>query len=332
MDLPVPRRPHPGHRHRRSAGRKQYLYHPRWRERRDQEKFDDMVDFARALPRAARARRRRPRAATTLVARPRARLRRAAARPRLLPHRLRGLRGRRTRPTGWRRCSKRHVHASTATTLRLRLPGQARQAPRAGRSSTRRSPRSSTRLKRRRGGGDELLAYKDGRPLGRRALADINAYLKDATGARRLAPRTSAPGARPCWRRSRSPSRARRAGTKTARKRAITRAVKEVAYYLGNTPAVARASYIDPRVFDRYRDGVTIAVRCPSSPTRTSTAIQGAVEEAVLDLVTGERLAARWRPRRGGRSPPRRRRGVLVERRDGLVARRRGSGRSGPGR
>ena len=61
------------------------------------------------------------------------------------------------------------------------------------------------------------------------------------------------------------------AATKSGRKRAITRAVKEVAHYLGNTPAVARASYIDPRVFDRYRDG---------------TAIQGEVEEAVLDLVT----------------------------------------------
>src|SRR3954464_14427478 len=32
-------------------GRKQYLYHQRWRERRDQEKFDDMVEFAKALPR-----------------------------------------------------------------------------------------------------------------------------------------------------------------------------------------------------------------------------------------------------------------------------------------
>src|SRR4051794_26138383 len=31
-------------------GRKQYLYHPKWRERRDQEKFDEMLRFARALP------------------------------------------------------------------------------------------------------------------------------------------------------------------------------------------------------------------------------------------------------------------------------------------
>ena len=33
-----------------AAGRKQYLYHPRWRQRRDQQKFDEMIDFARALP------------------------------------------------------------------------------------------------------------------------------------------------------------------------------------------------------------------------------------------------------------------------------------------
>ncbi|MGH2773547.1 MAG: DNA topoisomerase IB, partial [Actinomycetota bacterium] len=34
-----------------AAGRKQYLYHLRWRERQDAEKFDRMLDFARALPR-----------------------------------------------------------------------------------------------------------------------------------------------------------------------------------------------------------------------------------------------------------------------------------------
>ena len=87
---------------------------------------------------------------------------------------------------------------------------------------------------------------------------DINAYLKAATGADVSAKdfRTwgatvlAAVGAR----RHRAATRL----TQTARKRAITRAIKEVAYYLGNTPAVARSSYIDPRVFDRYRDGQTI--------------------------------------------------------------------------
>src|SRR5438067_3433779 len=76
------------------------------------------------------------------------------------------------------------------------------------------------------------------------------------------------------------------AGTKTGRRRAIARAVKEVAYHLGNTPAVARASYIDPRVFDRYRDGTIIAVHDLAHDPE-GTAIQGEVEEAVLDLITG---------------------------------------------
>jgi DNA topoisomerase IB len=57
---------------------------------------------------------------------------------------------------------------------------------------------------------------------------------------------------------------------------------------VGNTPAVCRASYIDPRVFDRFRSGLTIAgaleqlgqVDEPGEPAH-----QGPTEEAVLDLI-----------------------------------------------
>ena len=86
---------------------------------------------------------------------------------------------------------------------------------------------------------------------------------------------------------SRCPAEA--ADTKTARKRAVTRAVKEVAHYLGNTPAVAARRYIDPRVFDPYKDGLTIGGGARSSwpTTRDDTAIQGPVEEAVIDLIEG---------------------------------------------
>ena len=71
-------------------------------------------------------------------------------------------------------------------------------------------------------------------------------------------------------------------GSKTGRTRAITRAVKEVAHYLGNTPAVCRASYIDPRVFDRFRDGLTIggALEELGEVTFGEPATQGAIEEA----------------------------------------------------
>ena len=149
-------RSHPGHRRRRRR-RKQYLYHERWRQRRDQEKFDEMIEFARALPlmrgewtAAARGRD---------GARARARVRRATARPRLLPRGRRGLCG------GERELragddQARHVTLKAATD-RVRLPGEERQAPRpvAGRSG---GPRDRAGFKRRRGGGDELLAYRGG--------------------------------------------------------------------------------------------------------------------------------------------------------------------------
>ena len=46
--------------------------------------------------------------------------------------------------------------------------------------------------------------------------------------------------------------------TKAKRQRAIAQAVRDAAAVLSNTPAVARASYIDPRVIDRYVAGQTI--------------------------------------------------------------------------
>jgi hypothetical protein len=80
------------------------------------------------------------------------------------------------------------------------------------------------------------------------------------------------------------------AGPKTTRKRAITRAVKEVAHHLGNTPAVCRASYIDPRVIDHFDGGVTIGGVLPELAGANDSwpDLQGAVEEAVLDLIAEE--------------------------------------------
>jgi DNA topoisomerase I len=63
-----------------------------------------------------------------------------------------------------------------------------------------------------------------------------------------------------------------------------------VAHDLGNTPAIARASYIDPRVVDRYREGRAIDYRlvaAASDRNGDATAIQGPVEKAVLGLLEG---------------------------------------------
>jgi DNA topoisomerase I len=66
----------------------------------------------------------------------------------------------------------------------------------------------------------------------------------------------------------------------------VSSAMKEVADYLGNTPAVARKSYVDPRVVDLFNDGVTI----PPSLAATDKELNdgtthGKIEKAVLDLL-----------------------------------------------
>jgi DNA topoisomerase IB len=145
------------------------------------------------------------------------------------------------------------------------------------------------RLKRRRGGGPELLAYKRGRRWADLRSEDINAWLKDATGQDISAKDFRTWGATVLAAVALAVSE-EAAATKTGRQRAITRAIKEVAHYLGNTPAVARASYIDPRVMDRYRDGQTIdqaLVAAGADRNGDATAIQGPVEDAVLDLLEG---------------------------------------------
>jgi DNA topoisomerase IB len=71
-----------------------------------------------------------------------------------------------------------------------------------------------------------------------------------------------------------------------SRERQVKRAIETVAAYLGNTPAVCRASYVDPRVIDRFQAGVTIApglVR--AGPDLASPRVRARIERAVLELL-----------------------------------------------
>ena len=140
-------------------------------------------------------------------------------------------------------------------------------------------------LKRRRGNPD-LLAYKAGNRWRDVRSDDINDYIKEIVGQEYSAKdfRT--------WHGTVKAAvalavAAPASTSKTAAKRAMAWAVKDVAQYLGNTPAVCRASYIDPRVFDRYRDGVTIggALERLGDVDFGEPATRGAIEEAVLDLL-----------------------------------------------
>src|SRR5207244_2725223 len=83
----------------------------------------------------------------------------------------------------------------------------------------------------------------------------------------------------------------------SGRKRVVGRAMQEVAHYLGNTPAVARSSYVDPRLVDRYMAGATIAQalgKLGETATFGRPSTHGPVERAVLDLLEdGERAQRR---------------------------------------
>ncbi|WP_436698855.1 DNA topoisomerase IB [Nocardioides sp. BYT-33-1] len=74
--------------------------------------------------------------------------------------------------------------------------------------------------------------------------------------------------------------------SKTARKRAVAAAMREVADFLGNTPALARSAYVDPRVVDAYEEGRTIraAVRRRYDDP---DARRAGLERATLRLVGG---------------------------------------------
>ena len=147
-------------------------------------------------------------------------------------------------------------------------------------------------LKARKAGGDELFAYyRQGRwhPV---HSAEINGYLKDLTGLDVSAKDFRTWNATVLAAVGLAVSPLPRSSA-TSRKRAIARVVTEVSQYLGNTPAVCRASYIDPRVIERYQRGDTIvdALDRLGDTEEGSLATQGAIEEAVLQLLQpgGER-------------------------------------------
>ena len=264
------------------AGRKQYLYHPRWRARRDQQKFEDMVVFARTLPKL------REEVEAELQRRGMARERVLACAVRLLDRGFFRVGGEDYAVTnksyGLATMLKKHVRLR-GDTLVFDYP--AKHGKRRAQAVV--DPLVAdviAQLKKRSGGGPELLAYKNGRRWVDVRSEDINEYLKAATGEDISAKDFRTWGATVLAATALAVA-GEVAATKTGRQRAITRAVKEVAHHLGNTPAVARASYIDPRVFDRYRDGETIAHALPLvAESGDAPAIQGPVEEAVLDLIT----------------------------------------------
>ena len=273
-----------------AAGRKQYRYHDEWRRRRDHQKFDSMLEFARAVP-AMRRRVRRDLAGPGMT-----RERVLACSVRLLDLGLFriGSEGyaERNQSYGLATIRKDHVRLEgSEVVFDYEAKGGKRHihviADKAVRDVV-------TRLKRRRGGGDELLAYREGARWHDVRSEDINEYLKQVTSheftAKDFRTWNATVLAAAALARRGAPDR-----TKTARRRAVTAAVKEVAAYLGNTPAVCRASYIDPRVLDRYRSGWTIRAvleEIGGEPELGDPRKRARIEAAVLDLLEDQRSDA----------------------------------------
>ncbi len=266
-----------------AAGRRQYVYHQHWRDRRDAEKFDEMIRFARALPGV------RETAARHLRRQGLTRERVLACAVRLLDRgffRIGTEEYAEDNGTyGLATMHKRHATLGEGGIITFDYVSKGGKR-RVQSLVDREVYRVVEALKKRRGGGPELLAYKDGRRWVDVRSDDINEYLKTVTKDEFSAKDFRTWNATVLAALALAVSGAA-ASSRTARKRAISRAVSEVAYHLGNTPAVCRASYIDPRVFDRYRDGLTIggALAELGDVDGGEPATQGAIEEAVLDLL-----------------------------------------------
>ncbi len=138
-------------------------------------------------------------------------------------------------------------------------------------------------MRRRRGKDLRLLAYQDRKRWASLDATRVNEYLRASTGADMTAKdfRT--------WHATVLAAAALAASdepgdTAASRKRAVRQAMVEVSTYLGNTPAIAKSSYVDPRVIDLYEDGTTIADAVREEHA-TPEERQDALERAVLDLL-----------------------------------------------
>jgi DNA topoisomerase I len=276
-----------------AAGRKQYLYHERWRVHRDRQKFDSMISFGRALPKLRRRVTRDMRVTENGKAPgPAERL----SRERVLAGAVRLL------DVGFFRIgsddyAERNESYGLTTMLRehVAVEGNELIFDFPAKSGQRRVQAIGdpdalalvAELKRRRS-GSQLLAWREGKRWSELHADEVNEYVKRVSGGDFTAKdfRT--------WNATVLAAvvladDGEGQKTRAARERFVSKAIKSVAGYLGNTPAVCRASYVDPRVIDRYLAGTTIAAAIAElprgDPDLADARIRARVETAVLELL-----------------------------------------------
>jgi DNA topoisomerase I len=261
-----------------SKGRRQYLYHPLWRVRRDHEKYDDMLEFAGKLPQIRATTR------SLLGARHGKRDRTLALAMRLLDIGLFRV--------GWDRYARDNGHVGLTTLRRenVTLRGSEVHFDFVAKSGKRRrmtvrdvqSVAALAELKRRRGVPDELLVYRSEHGWQRIHAPDVNNALRtwgegpySAKEFRTWSATVLAAVAL---------AREHKIGERGPR--AVSRAVGEVSSALGNTPAVARSSYIDPRVITLFQSDEVIELPEAPRPAAFTVEIELADDDVVMELPT----------------------------------------------
>jgi DNA topoisomerase-1 len=280
---------------RDARGRKQYRYHARWGDARGAGKFDRMLAFAAALPRIRR------RCEHDLDRRGVPREKVLATVVRLLELTLirvgNDAYARENRSFGLTTLRDRHVRID-GTAMRFRFRGKSGRAHEVGL----RDRRLAAVVRRCQDlPGQELFQYVDDEGQVRDVTSDdVNAYIAEAAGERFTAKdfRT--------WAGTVLAYRALRAlqpadGTTAARK-AVVEAMRATADRLGNTPAVARGSYVHPAVLEAYLDGSLrgALVEAAEEQTEPPPGADPTEERAVIALLR-QRGARADRPTRRSR-------------------------------
>jgi DNA topoisomerase-1 len=237
-----------------AVGRRQYIYHPSWRERKDRLKFDRSLQLAENLPTARRL--------VTMDLRSE-----GLTRERVLAAAFRMLDSGSLR-VGSERYTNENGSHGLATLLcahvkvrkdELRLSFPAKSGKTWESRIDDADLAAVVRQLKRRGGNARLLAYKDGRRWRPLSSADINEYVKERTGED-----FTAKDFRTLRGTAAAAVSLAQSGPQTkvsARKTAVSQAMQDAAAVLGNTPSIARKSYVDPRLLDHFAAGETIDPR-----------------------------------------------------------------------
>ncbi|MFC5815959.1 DNA topoisomerase IB [Nonomuraea harbinensis] len=259
-----------------AAGRRQYRYHDLWRQQQDEAKFDRVLELADRLPAFRKS------VDEQLRGRGLTKERVLAAAARLLDIGFFRVGGESYDSYGLATLRMEHVVCSR-NTITCSYPAKG-DVPREIRVADPGACRVVRSLKSLSAEG-ELLRYRGENGWVDVRSEDINDYLRETIGEFTAkdfrtwhATVLAAVGL----------AVSRMAESDTARKRAVTRVMREVAEYLGNTPAVARASYVDPRVISAYEADKTIGhalteLGAGVDPGKLAT--HGKVERAVINLL-----------------------------------------------